>query len=1369
MTARQTLRLLLAGTAFGLGTVVEQAWAVKPADDRLLASHVSGLGPYEDPRCFFQLPLDVTASVDEELVAENTSVEVSVDLFARADLSAITATVSTSGPVVLDQPFTPVTLAALANQQTHSFEFDVTHTATGLSTVTVTVQATITGQEYPFTLQTELNCFLRDDRAFCGPEDHLSLQLMAIEEDLRLEDITREEAEELVKELTRLAGTHSEDIIPPSMEIPAEWLEIANVLPPPIETGPDRSADDPRYLEENLRGDTCTIRVMGTVLWTDENGDTHPAIGMNVQIRDDDTIGSELIFTLAPDFNGNYDTGNFCWDDGIGAGDPDIFVRFRTENSAVDVEDGCFLCGTYETDSPINDEFSGGTIVRNFICANTGTGPACSVLDGHTWIAIHMANMNGGSFLDSVRVDWPGDPQSSNYNCFADRINLTPLDRWDWDTMMHEYGHKIMCAFDMEDNPGGPHSFGDCTSIVQEEKEDGLQIAWGEAWPTYNGTQAQQLLNLAALNVPRVGDLRYSDVEDSTLDYSIENNSNDLSSPVSGGFGEDNEVAIQRVLWDLWDSANDSRDEWSIAHQPLFDVWKNTNITVFSSAWALLRASGLTPNEAELAIGEILVDQGIGPETQAPADNLLISAGGTNFSWLPRVGCDPSFAGNSFTLRFFDGVAPFADRLAIPVGNTTSYAMTNADFTALAGSGGHLVRWAVDGINTSDPQSGPYMGDNRLLIVNQPPTCEITTPPDAECQGGTTTVFLDATATDPDGDVLNKTWNSNCPNRTFSDQNEEDTNITIDTFPPCELTCMATLTVSDGFQEAMCDVTITVVDTTAPTFAPPPADETVECDPAVNPAQFAAWLADDGGGVASDTCGTTTITNDSTGLSDGCGATGFEVVTFTAEDQCTNTAAADARFEVVDTTPPAIFCPLEPIVVQCVNPLGIPGDQVMFDVSATDVCGDVVITDDRPDLFEPSCGGLYPTTTVTFTATDECGLQSTCEVEVEVKGALCCPGFVDTELTLMSTDLNFTPAGGPVRTKAKFDIWNQNEIRFSGTQRCVTCWDSTLLSLYPLPNHFLVSNIQTDIGRARVDGVAEPQCPEAVETALVGVISREVTFAGCPLPGLRSARPLTGRGVQDSTIQYSPVDLRGSGGPLRVGAPEDVGIPGENGSLLIWPKVEIRWDFEGNIIRDTFLELTNDGIEPISFQLYFVNGEAPTDAVVDLGGAVLERAHEGWNFTDQQILLTPNEPTFWSAHTGLPKGITPFRNLDGGPPFGRPDPDPRNPGGRMVRGFVVGWAVSPDGREVNWNYISAAAKLVDYREATGEEYDAWAFDCVSGAADLAECDATPGQLLLDGMEYDAAPEKLMFEFFTPGSAALSHRDALQRYLNSLAP
>ena len=60
-------------------------------------------------------------------------------------------------------------------------------------------------------------------------------------------------------------------------------------------------------------------------------------------------------------------------------------------------------------------------------------------------------------------------------------------------------------------------------------------------------------------------------------------------------------------------------------------------------------------------------------------------------------------------------------------------------------------------------------------------------------------------------------------------------------------------------------------------------------------------------------------------------------------------------------------------------------------------------------------------------------------------------------------------------------------------------------------------------------------------------------------------------------------------------APPDDPRPaaGEKGSLVIFSKVEIRWDASGNVIQDTFLDLTNDYPDDVLVQMYFVNGDAP--------------------------------------------------------------------------------------------------------------------------------------------------------------------------------
>jgi hypothetical protein len=105
---------------------------------------------------------------------------------------------------------------------------------------------------------------------------------------------------------------------------------------------------------------------------------------------------------------------------------------------------------------------------------------------------------------------------------------------------------------------------------------------------------------------------------------------------------------------------------------------------------------------------------------------------------------------------------------------------------------------------------------------------------------------------------------------------------------------------------------------------------------------------------------------------------------------------------------------------------------------------------------------------------------------------------------------------------------------------------------------------------------------------------------------------------------------------------------------------------------------------------------------------------------------------------------------------GRPDLDPNNPGGRLVRGFMVGWAVNEFGREIRWNHLKGHATLLHYTDATAADYNPWNFRCVAGVPEGVEPDDEPGQLLMDGFEYDFAPSQLVFDFYTPFTQAFSH-------------
>ena len=144
--------------------------------------------------------------------------------------------------------------------------------------------------------------------------------------------------------------------------------------------------------------------------------------------------------------------------------------------------------------------------------------------------------------------------------------------------------------------------------------------------------------------------------------------------------------------------------------------------------------------------------------------------------------------------------------------------------------------------------------------------------------------------------------------------------------------------------------TLTIQDTTSPSIDTAASDETVECDGAGNTAAFSAWLVNFAGATASDNCGVVTFSHNSTGLSDLCGATGSETVTFTATDDCGNTSTTTATFTIEDTTAPSMDVASSDMTVECDgsgNAAELSGWlSSNGGASASDICGGVTWSND---------------------------------------------------------------------------------------------------------------------------------------------------------------------------------------------------------------------------------------------------------------------------------------------------------------------------------------------------------------------------------------------------------------------------------------
>ena len=208
--------------------------------------------------------------------------------------------------------------------------------------------------------------------------------------------------------------------------------------------------------------------------------------------------------------------------------------------------------------------------------------------------------------------------------------------------------------------------------------------------------------------------------------------------------------------------------------------------------------------------------------------------------------------------------------------------------------------------------------------------------------------------------------------------------------------------------------TFTIEDTQAPIINPSASDLTVECDGQGNTTALNNWLANHGGAQASDVGGTVYWSNNFTGLSNGCGATGSANVVFTATDACGNTSTTTAIFTIEDNTPPTLTGAPSNITIYCDgsnaqlnNWLNTQGG-----ASATDNCGGINWSYDF-DINFYDCSN-YEDVLVTFTATDDCGNAINTQAKFTTKPSctqLISPVNFSNNVDV-NTDLTWAPAPG---------------------------------------------------------------------------------------------------------------------------------------------------------------------------------------------------------------------------------------------------------------------------------------------------------------------------------------------------------------------
>jgi hypothetical protein len=170
----------------------------------------------------------------------------------------------------------------------------------------------------------------------------------------------------------------------------------------------------------------------------------------------------------------------------------------------------------------------------------------------------------------------------------------------------------------------------------------------------------------------------------------------------------------------------------------------------------------------------------------------------------------------------------------------------------------------------------------------------------------------------------------------------------------------------------------------------------------------------------------------------------------------------------------------------------------------------------------------------------------------------------------------------------------------------------------------------------------------------------------------------------------------------------------QKGSLLMYARIDVRSGY------DTIVRITNDNNKAVDVKCYYMNER---------------KGRRDFGFT-----LTKKQPAWWSVYNAEGTFNVPrFPN----------NFDPRTAGDVNV-GELICWAVSKSGHtQINFNHLFGDAIVYNFSSGDAFEYNSWNFKARTGAA--GQPVGTPGNIQLNGTEYDYCPGYLIANF-TPAGA-----------------
>jgi hypothetical protein len=351
-----------------------------------------------------------------------------------------------------------------------------------------------------------------------------------------------------------------------------------------------------------------TAAIRGRISWQSVNGVSHPVRNVRVEVIDTLTRAVVSVRPDTTDENGEYQILV-----NVGPNPRAVLVRAPAVSSSAFVHP--LLCTEPWELSLKGFTLNPGESVRVDLDGKgeTESNEAFSIIDAIHAIQPYVRTLRGAA-LPRVEVVFPAE--QTVFDPATRVLRLELYDPWDWDVILHEFGHYLSRVENLANHPGGEYLLTENLSRTMS-RGDALLMAWGEGWPTYFSISAQLAEGLAALDIPNVGDSWFKDMQDTRDTFDL------ASGDGIPSVGEDNVVSTSRVLFDLEDGVADY-DSVALGAKAVFDTLVSVRAHTLREGIRrfLLHAS----QEDSIRFGAILARNHISPAIAAMADESPIDA-----------------------------------------------------------------------------------------------------------------------------------------------------------------------------------------------------------------------------------------------------------------------------------------------------------------------------------------------------------------------------------------------------------------------------------------------------------------------------------------------------------------------------------------------------------------------------------------------------------------------------------------------------------------------------------------------------------------------------------------------------------------------